>query len=265
MQAENMASLNIFNHTFPFLQLPPEVRNMIYLFALPSDPVLPRGPKSTSVWRDDSGQWRRSTPPIQPQHPSLNIFLVCRQLHQEASYIFYHHAHFVIKLQRTYSHRQTTGTQIQNPRFESKDLWKNQYARVRNIDLELSWPLSRPVAKCLHLYRTSRLLENFQNLETVTVRFKPLLQRKGSEGFESSSWQSPDKIDCEQLLRSLEWLPKKYPNLCIEIETFRSETGDGTLRSLTMYKLEEYMKELRDATTRPAGREQHDTLANFIG
>ena len=238
---------------------------MIYIFALPSDPVLPRGPKSTSVWRDDSGQWRRSTPRIQPQHPSLNIFLVCRQLHQEASYIFYHHAHFVIKLQRTWSLRHLTGTQFQNPRFESNGLWKIQYARVRNIDLELSWDLSRPVAKCLHLYRTSRLLENFRNLKTVTVRFKPFLQRKGSEGVDSFSWEPPNKSDCEQVLRSLEWLPNKYPNLCIEIETFRLETVESTRCSLTIYKLEEYMEELRAVTRRPAARERHSSLANFVG
>ena len=107
------------------------------------------------------------------------------------------------------------------------------------------------------------------------MRFKPFLQRKGGEVVDSNSWEPPNKSDCEQLLRSLEWLPKKFSNLRIEIETLRLETVESTWcsltvykleeYSLTMYKLEEYMEELRAVTRRPAGRERHDSLANIIG
>lgn len=80
------------------------------------------------------------------------------------------------------------------------------------------------------------------------------------------SSHSLDKNERLKLIKSLEWLPKRYPNLCIEIGKFRLVKEAGTYHKFSAYKeLRKYMQEPREITRIPIGRGRHANLVKFIG
>lgn len=94
--------------------------------------------------------------------PSVKMLLVCRQFYREASYIS---THFVIKVEH---HKEGhPSTQTQNPRFNSIDVWKNQYQRVRHIVLDLYWDFSQLVSELLASLSSKPFVGELQESENT--------------------------------------------------------------------------------------------------
>ena len=97
------------------------------------------------------------------------------------------------------------------------------------------------------------------------MRWTPFIIHSDGKKVTTSS-HSLDKNECLKLLKSLEWLPKRHPNLCIEIETFRLMKEAGIYHKFSACKeLRKYMEELREITRTPFGRGRHAHLVKFIG
>ncbi|KAI9702353.1 MAG: hypothetical protein M1836_000832 [Candelina mexicana] len=99
------ASQPIFCHTtFPFLKLPPEIRNQIYRLVLvyPSMMVSPQvampnlSGKKTGRKQFGIRCEPRSQEGYIPPQVALSLFSVCRQIYQESMPLFYHENHFYV-------------------------------------------------------------------------------------------------------------------------------------------------------------------------
>ena len=70
---------------FPFLELPLELRNYVYRFAIPST-IRPCESSSQLAFEDDE------------QKLSISLFLINKQFHQEISHVLYRYSHFLISI-----------------------------------------------------------------------------------------------------------------------------------------------------------------------
>ena len=175
-----MATENNDEISFPFLSLSPEIRNIIYVFALTSSPLRTRCTNTQKRW---TRLGLRADCPKKRTLPSLNLLLASRQIYIEASYVLYHHGCFQVPvfIFNTLSKRFRMSGGVINPSPPVKSFSelaiKAPYkclAQIQKIDIEINWFRSRNgtlAHRCFtgNLDGICRGLAAFPHLRAVTV------------------------------------------------------------------------------------------------
>ena len=211
---QDMASSMTINQQAPFLflDLPAEVRNMIYYHAL-SNCTIYAGHAWPLKYIDSSHLH------LESERPSIDLLLACKQIHREASYILYKYGHVHICIAASY------------PIADVELCFGKRYERhlelVRNLQIEIGVPdfytlfrLPRPrIFPSSELPRLCNAVANLRSVRALKIRWVP------PQGGPMEQWvqelpRARKKI-CHLLLQPFVGLQAKVPELRIEIETGR--------------------------------------------
>ena len=176
----SMATENKDEISFPFLCLSPEIRNIVYVFALTSSPLRTRCSNTQKRW---TRLGLIADCPKKHILPSISILLASRQIYHEASYVLYHHGCFQIPafIFNTLTTKLSKPGGVIKPSRPVKSFSelaiKGPYKRlsqIQRIDIEINWFRSRS-GTLKHRSFTGNLdgicrgLTAFPHLRAVTV------------------------------------------------------------------------------------------------
>ena len=237
----SMANENKDEISFPFLSLSPEIRNIVYVFALTSSPLRTRCTNTQKRW---TRLGLIADCPKKRILPSLNLLLANRQIYHEASYVLYHHGCFQIPafvfntLTTSLSKPGGVIMPSQPVKSFSELSIKAPYkclSQIQNIDIEINW--FRSVRGTLpqrsftgRLDGICRGLTAFPHLKAVTVVWQsytadPVLLM-GERLF--SSLGRKRTLD---LLESLRKFQEERPEVAVVIEQPSSWLSGGVNRN----------------------------------
>ncbi len=178
-----MANKSTDQSSFPFLSLSPEVRNMVYSFALISSLLRTRSTNAEKRWTRLGLVADR---PKKRVAPTINLLLVNHQIHHEASHVLHNHGRFVIPafvfntLTTTFT-KPPGVTTLSPPVKTFAELatkpQHRQLCQIRNIEIEISWFRSVRGPSPQRSFRgrldsICRGLDVFAQLKTVTVTWQ---------------------------------------------------------------------------------------------
>ena len=141
----SMASIPINQTVFPFFGLSPEVRNIIYSFALTASSLRTRRTNAEKRW---TRLGLAADCPKKRNQPCFNLLLVNHQIYHEASHILYNRGRFLIPafvfntLTSTLSKPPGVDTPSQPVKTFSELAAKHPYKRlsqIKNVEIEISW------------------------------------------------------------------------------------------------------------------------------
>lgn len=235
---EHSATNEIEGAPFRLLNLPADVRNIIYYYALPTQdirpaqisppPVTPTRPISShfpavlpKVLSKPDGTEAQDTPP-EPEYlsvPFVNLLSTNHQIFTEASYILCRHRNFTITLDWMHIRFPTIGTtpiaSSNTPLIRASELTFTN--SIHTIILEINWRTSfyLPSLSGASLTKSNLdsiffALEDITNLKTVIVSWRDSLD--GYIPVPSTWW-------CWKMLRGVYELGRKRPEIMIVVET----------------------------------------------
>lgn len=168
---------------FPFFNLSPEVRNMIYSFALTSSSLRTRCTNAEKRW---TRLGMVADFPQKRTKPYFNLLLANRQTYHEASHILYHRGRFLIPafvfntLTSALSKPPGITTPSQPVKTFSELATKHPYrhlSQIRHVEIEINWFRSvrgtlpkRPFTG--RLDSICRGLSAFPHLKAITVTWQ---------------------------------------------------------------------------------------------
>ena len=224
---------------FPFLRLPTELRHCIYRFAMPST-IRPCESSSETCSKDQN-----------QQKPSIALFLISKQIHEEISYSLYQYSRFLISI---------NSARAACVALESPILWKldqteamsvKMASSIRHIAVDLEWTERRSSMNLRMVTLLGYVCEHlraFRSLQTLTVGWK----RNGDSN------SGPRVEYANYILEPLEELRAELPHVQITVQVTQQQrktatgeqcetaTGDTSNNNLPAYvKLQEYFSELR--------------------
>ena len=125
----NIQSTSDSQPAFPFLQLPPEIRNMVYRFHLPNDRVTYRSMAASRLLQSLNRPLRRTE--------GFDILFTNKQIHKEALYLLCTEKTFVIEISSLSidflsSSPETSGLDLIVPN-------PDMYQSIRHIELHIDW------------------------------------------------------------------------------------------------------------------------------
>ncbi len=229
---------------FLFLDLPAEVRNMIYYHALGNCTI-----HAGQVWPlkyiDSSHLHLKSI------RPFIGFLLSCKQIHMEASYILYKYGHVHIYIAA--SHFPIKDVELPlGKRYERHlDLVRTLHIEIRLPDCYTFFHPPQPrILPPSELRRLCDAVANLRGVRTLKLRWGP------PQGGLLEQWVQERPRARKQYLCSLlqpfVWLQAKVPELRIEIETRRRISwyrGDLRVSWDSSMGLEDYMaKEFADVS-----------------
>ncbi|CAD6593319.1 MAG: hypothetical protein ASARMPREDX12_007033 [Alectoria sarmentosa] len=178
-----MASIPINQTVFPFFGLSPEVRNIIYSFALTASSLRTRRTNAEKRW---TRLGLLADCPKKRNQPCFSLLLVNHQIYHEASHILYNHGRFLIPafvfntLTSTLSKPPGVDTPSQPVKTFSELATKHPYKRlskIKNVEIEISWfrSVCGSLPKRSFAGRLDGICRGFSglpNLRTVTVTWQ---------------------------------------------------------------------------------------------
>ena len=224
-----MASERPDEISFPFFSLSPEVRNMVYSFALTSYPLRTRCTNTEKRWTRLGlvADWPKERP-----KPGLNLLLANHQTYHEASYILYRHGRFLIPafVFNTLDDVLSTPRGATRPSRPVKTFSElatkaphQHLTQIRNVEIEINWFRSargmRPGRWLAHrLDSISQGLSVFPHLKNITVTWQSYsadpvrLEGVGLFGV----WRSQRTLE---LLASFRKFQEEHPETVVMVET----------------------------------------------
>lgn len=237
---------------FPFFSLPPEVRNIVYNFALTSSSLRTRCTNAEKRW---TRLGLIADCPKERTAPSLNLLLANHQIYLEASHILCHHGRFLIPafvfntLTSVLSKPPGATTPSQPVKNFSELAIKAPHkhlSQIQNIEIEINW--FRSVRGTLPKRSfTGRLdsicqgLSAFPQLKAITVTWQSYsadpVRLKGENLFDCLG-----KARTLELLQSLRMFQGEHPAVVVTIEApswwvvvSRNTKKRGRARSLNQF------------------------------
>ena len=223
-----MASGRTDQIAFPFFSLPPEVRNIVYSFALTSSSLRTRCPNAEK-------RWRRlgliANCPKKRIAPSPNLLLANRQTYHEASHILYRHGRFAIPafVFNTLDSALSKPPGVTGPSQPAKtfsDLATRSphkhLSQIRNVEIEIHWFRSvrgtlRKRSLAGRMDGTCRRLSVFPHLKTITITWQSYsadpARLKGVELFDCLAKQRT-----LELLQSFRNFQRERPEVVVVVE-----------------------------------------------
>lgn len=237
----SMATKNKDEISFPFLSLSPEIRNIVYVFALTSSPLRTRCTNTQKRWTRFG---LIADCPKKRTLPSLNLLLTSRQIYHEASYVLYHHGCFQIPafifntLPRVPSKPGGVINPSQPVKSFSELAIKAPYkclSQIQKIDIEINWFRSRSGTLAQRSFTgildgICRGLTAFPHLKAVTVVWQSYsadpVRLMGARLFDSLGRKRT--LD---LLESLRKFQEERPEVAVVIEQPSSWLSGGVNRN----------------------------------
>ena len=236
-----MATENKDELSFPFLCLSPEIRNIVYVFALTSSPLRTRCSNTQKRW---TRLGLIADCPKKHILPSISLLLAGRQIYHEASYVLYHHGCFQIPA--FIFNTLTTGLSkpggVIKPSRPVKSFSelaiKAPYkclSQIQRIDIEINWFRSRSgtlAHRCFtgNLDGICRGLSAFPHLRAVTVVWQSYsadpVRLEGERLFDSLG-----KRRTRELLESLRKFQEERPEVAVAIEVPPWGLSEGMYRN----------------------------------
>ena len=224
----SMANRSTDQSSFPLLSVSPEVRNLIYSFALTSSLLRTRSTNAEKRWTRLGLVADR---PKKRVAPSINLLLANHQIHYEASHVLYNHGRFVIP---AFVFNTLTATLIKplgvttlsQPVKTFAELatkpHHRQLCQIRNIDIEISWFRSvrgpRPQRSFTgRLDSICRGLDVFAQLKTVTLTWQSYSANPGRLK-ETDFFRSLGKQRTMDLLQSFRKFQDEHPDIVVVVD-----------------------------------------------
>ena len=230
---------------FPILNLPSEIRHRIYRLAMPHIIRLRSSVKTVCESKDE-------------QRPSVALFLINKQLHEEICYVLFQYSHFLVSI---------NSSSVACVALESSNYWDLDQTEsvsvelassIRHVDIDLEWVARRSsdsgtalnlflmnVHLVLLLEYVCGRLRAFPCLQTLRVGWKndgDMIARPGDE-------------QAIFILGPVERLQVDVPRVQITIQATQhqsnSETEGNDNKAEAYIKLQDYLSELRKDENRP--------------
>ena len=224
---------------FPILNLPPELRHRIYRLAMPHI-IRPQSSLKTVCESKDE------------QRPSVALFLINKQLHEEICYVLFQYSHFLVSI---------NSSSVACVALQSSNAWDLEQTEsvsvklassIRHVDIDLEWVAkwSSDSATVLNLFMMNvhlvllleyvcEHLRTFRCLQTVRVGWK-----KGGD-LNAMPWDEHVVF----ILGPLERLQMDFPHVQITVQAIqhleKSKTGDNDSKAEAYIGLQNYLSELR--------------------
>ena len=224
---------------FPILNLPPELRHRIYRLAMPHI-IRPQSSLKTVCESKDE------------QRPSIALFLINKQLHEEICYVLFQYSHFLISIKPS---------SVACVALQSSNAWDLDQTEsvsvtlassIRHVDIDLEWvakwssdsatvfnPFIMNVHLVLLLEYVCEHLRTFCCLQTVRVGWK-----KGGD-LNVMPWDEHVIF----ILGPLARLQMDFPRVQITVQAIqhleKSKTGDHDSKAEAYIGLQNYFSELR--------------------
>ena len=237
----SMAAENKDEIIFPFLSLSPEIRNIVYVFALTSSPLRTRCTNTQKRW---IRLGLVADCPKERILPSLSLLLASRQIYHEASYVLYHHGCFQIPvfIFNTLTTKLSKPGGVINPPRPVKSFSDlaikaplKCLSQIQRIDIEINWFRSRS-GTLKHRSFTGNLDANcrgltaFPHLRAVTVVWQSYSADPGRLMGERL-FNSLGKRRTLELLESLRKFQEGRPEVAVVIELPSSGLSKGMDRN----------------------------------
>lgn len=216
---ETTASSRTGETSFPLLDLPADVRNMIYHLTLPTRVIRPQPVSASSAFSGSEGthpihpeaEVRPSTEPVeQSRHPYVNLLLTNHQIFHEASYVLCHHCQFVLTVDWMRVGFPTIGTK--DFQYHLQLPTAKLATSIQHIIMEINWRtsyhLNTRTAKC-NLHSILVDLESFSGLRNVVVEWRDFLD---------GLYPVPPEHWCWEMLRSFRDFGIRCPKLRIMVQ-----------------------------------------------
>ena len=237
----SMATENNDEISLPFLSLSPEIRNIVYVFALTSSPLRTRCSNTQKRW---TRLGLIADCPKKHILPSISLLLASRQIYHEASYVLYRHGCFQISafmFNTLTTKLSKPGGVIKPPRpvksfseLAIKAPYKH-LSQIQRIDIEINW--FRSVSGTLkHRSFTGNLdgicrgLTAFPHLRAVTV----VLQSYSADPVRLEGERLFNSLGMRRTLEILESVRKfqeERPEVAVVIELPSSGLSKGMERN----------------------------------
>ena len=228
--------------SFPFLRLSPEIRNIVYVFALTSSPLRTRCSNTQKRWT------RLGLIADYPKiHilPSISLLLANRQIYHEASYVLYRHGCFQIPafMFNTLTTKLSKPGGVIKPSRPVKSFSElaikapyKHLSQIRRIDIEINWFRSRS-GTLPHRSFTGNLdgicrgLSAFPHLRAVTVVWQSYsadpVRLRGEKLFDHLGLRRT-----LELLGSLRKFQEERPEVAVVIELPSRDLSKGMDRNI---------------------------------